>query len=79
MDRPSQESKKPPDTKPEESFHGEKGAAKRQWPSSEVGGRTVPEPDVYLRMGRTGACGGVLVAGGRALMIEKVWGPLSRR
>lgn len=25
VDRPSQEPKKPPDTKPEESFHGEKG------------------------------------------------------
>ncbi|XP_052512142.1 spermatogenesis-associated protein 33 [Budorcas taxicolor] len=42
VDRPSQESKKPPDTKTEESFQGEKGAAKRQWPSSEVG----EKPDV---------------------------------
>ncbi|XP_007125564.3 spermatogenesis-associated protein 33 [Physeter macrocephalus] len=36
VDRPSQESEKPPDTKPAESFHEKKGAAKRQWPSSEV-------------------------------------------
>lgn len=64
VDKPSRESKKPSDTKPAESFREEKGAAKRQWPSSEVGGRTLPKPDVYLRMRRTGACGGVLVAGG---------------
>uniref|UniRef100_A0A8C6CXZ4 Spermatogenesis associated 33 n=1 Tax=Moschus moschiferus TaxID=68415 RepID=A0A8C6CXZ4_MOSMO len=37
VDRPSQESKKPSETKPAESFREEKGAAKRQWPSSEVG------------------------------------------
>nr|XP_058899810.1 spermatogenesis-associated protein 33 [Kogia breviceps] len=36
LDRPTQESEKPPDTKPAESFHEKKGAAKRQWPSSEV-------------------------------------------
>ncbi|KAB0405026.1 hypothetical protein E2I00_013558, partial [Balaenoptera physalus] len=36
VDRPSQESEKPPDTKPAESCHEKKGAAKRQWPSSEV-------------------------------------------
>ncbi|XP_007172584.2 spermatogenesis-associated protein 33 [Balaenoptera acutorostrata] len=36
VDRPSQESEKPPDTKPAESFREKKGAAKRQWPSSEV-------------------------------------------
>ncbi|XP_061029666.1 LOW QUALITY PROTEIN: spermatogenesis-associated protein 33 [Eubalaena glacialis] len=36
VDRPSQESEEPPDTKPAESFHEKKGAAKRQWPSSEV-------------------------------------------
>ena len=41
VDRPSQESKKPPDTKLAESFREEKGAAKRQWPSSEWGGRTL--------------------------------------
>ncbi|XP_036688245.1 spermatogenesis-associated protein 33 [Balaenoptera musculus] len=33
VDRPSQESEKPPDTKPAESFREKKGAAKRQWPS----------------------------------------------
>ncbi|OWK16110.1 hypothetical protein Celaphus_00004064 [Cervus elaphus hippelaphus] len=42
VDRPSQESKKPPDTKLAESFREEKGAAKRQWPSSEWG----EKPDV---------------------------------
>nr|XP_033700612.1 spermatogenesis-associated protein 33 [Tursiops truncatus] len=36
VDRPSQESEKPLDTKPAESFHEKKGAAKRQWPSSEA-------------------------------------------
>ncbi|KAJ8785976.1 hypothetical protein J1605_006936 [Eschrichtius robustus] len=41
VDRPSQESEKPPDTKPAESFHEKKGAAKRQWPSSEVEGLTL--------------------------------------
>ncbi|XP_060993514.1 spermatogenesis-associated protein 33 [Dama dama] len=42
VDRPSQESKKPPDTKLAESFREEKGAAKRQWPSSQWG----EKPDV---------------------------------
>ncbi|XP_034528591.1 spermatogenesis-associated protein 33 [Ailuropoda melanoleuca] len=38
MDRRSQETQKPPDTKPAQSFQGKKGAAKRQRPSSsEVG------------------------------------------
>ncbi|XP_030154767.1 spermatogenesis-associated protein 33 isoform X1 [Lynx canadensis] len=40
--RHSQESEKPPDTKPAESLHGKRGAAKRQWPSSE-GGRCIAE------------------------------------
>lgn len=43
MHRHSQESEKSPDTKPAESFHGKKGAARRQWPSSEVEGRTPQE------------------------------------
>uniref|UniRef100_A0A7N5KAC5 Spermatosis associated 33 n=1 Tax=Ailuropoda melanoleuca TaxID=9646 RepID=A0A7N5KAC5_AILME len=34
MDRRSQETQKPPDTKPAQSFQGKKGAAKRQRPSS---------------------------------------------
>ncbi|KAF0884723.1 SPT33 protein, partial [Crocuta crocuta] len=42
--RHSQESEKSPDTKPAESFHGKKGAAKRQWPSSEV----EEKPDVKV-------------------------------
>lgn len=46
MDRRSQETQKPPDTKPAQSFQGKKGAAKRQRPSSsEVGGRTCPGRD----------------------------------
>ncbi|XP_049478757.1 spermatogenesis-associated protein 33 isoform X2 [Panthera uncia] len=36
--RHSQESEKPPDAKPAESLHGKRGAAKRQWASSEVEG-----------------------------------------
>ncbi|XP_059939827.1 spermatogenesis-associated protein 33 isoform X2 [Mesoplodon densirostris] len=36
VDRPSQESEEPLDTEPAESFHEKKGAAKWQWPSSEV-------------------------------------------
>ncbi|XP_026932290.1 spermatogenesis-associated protein 33 [Acinonyx jubatus] len=42
--RHSQESEKPPDTKPAESLHGKRGAAKRQWPSSEV----EEKPDVKV-------------------------------
>ncbi|XP_032245663.1 spermatogenesis-associated protein 33 isoform X3 [Phoca vitulina] len=34
MDRRSQETESPPDTKAAESCQGKKGAAKRQWPSS---------------------------------------------
>ncbi|VFV36131.1 Hypothetical predicted protein [Lynx pardinus] len=40
--RHSQESEKPPDTKPAESLHVKRGAAKRQWPSSEE------KPDVKV-------------------------------
>ncbi|XP_059759762.1 spermatogenesis-associated protein 33 [Balaenoptera ricei] len=45
VDRPSQESEKPADTKPAESFREKKGAAKRQWPSPEVERRTHPGGD----------------------------------
>nr|XP_012417101.1 PREDICTED: cyclin-dependent kinase 10 isoform X1 [Odobenus rosmarus divergens] len=46
MDRRSQETERPPDTKAAESFQGKKGAAKRQWPpSSEV----EEKPDVKVK------------------------------
>lgn len=69
MDRRSQETESPPDTKAAESCQGKKGAAKRQWPSSsEVEGRTCPGPD-GTRGQEFG--GGILMAG--------ALGSLSRR
>lgn len=76
MDRPSQEPKKLPDTKPEESFHGEKsGAAERQWPSSEVGSVDSPGTRRVFEDGAHRSLRWGASSRGRALMIEKVWGP----
>lgn len=45
MDRHSQDSEKPLDTKPAEGFSWKKGAAKQQWRSPEFEGRAHPEGD----------------------------------
>ncbi|XP_057569503.1 spermatogenesis-associated protein 33 isoform X1 [Hippopotamus amphibius kiboko] len=45
VDRASQASEKTPDIQPAESLQEKKEAAERQWPSSEVEGRTRPGGD----------------------------------